>query len=130
MAILFYTKSITGLLDSSDRVRMSGYESTLQLRLHHPRLRGDGAADHAVPLKCMLHQLKPKQSPYLLLSLDLLNNLPLYGIYLRISTPINKFSKLALLRIIILQHFDWSKIRLFNLLNNLPFPFLKREGDC
>ena len=60
-------------------------------------------------------------------SLDLFNNRPPFGIYLGIATPINKSSKLELsflLRIIILLHSDWSKMRYFNLLNNC-FPFLK-----
>ena len=60
--------------------------------------------------------------------LDLFNNRPPFDIYLRIATPINKSSKLALsflLRIITLLHSDWSKMRYFNLLNNCP-PFLKK----
>ena len=55
---------------------------------------------------------------------DLLNNRPSFVIYLRIATPINKSSKLALgflLRIINLLHSDWSKMRYFNLLYNCPF---------
>ena len=43
----------------------------------------------------------------------------------------NKSSKLALsflLRIRILLHFDWSKMRYLNLLNNSPPPFLKGGG--
>ena len=60
---------------------------------------------------------------------DLLNNRPPFGIYLRITTPNKKSSKLALsflLSIIILLHSDWSKMRYFNLLNNCPPPFLKK----
>ena len=58
-------------------------------------------------------------------------NQQLFGIYLRIATPINKSIKLALtflLRIRILLHSDWSKMRYFNLLNNCP-PFLKGGGQ-
>ena len=57
--------------------------------------------------------------------MDLLNNRPPFDVYLKIATPINKSSKLALnflLRILILLHSDWSKMRYFNLLNNSPPP--------